>query len=94
MKRMLLIWGLVAGVLAGGCTVLEDRSGCPCYLTVDFTKVDKGVREWQMWLFTPEGELLYKDTVYRRSYQTPYTIEVPRSKKKRNPEKIWYSKGD
>ncbi len=81
MKRMLLIWGLMAGLLAGACTVLEDRSVCPCYLTVDLTKVDKGVREWQMWLFTPEGELLYKDTVYRRSYSAPYIIQVPRNKK-------------
>ena len=40
------------------CTVLEERSGCPCYLAVDLSKVDKSIREWQLWLFA--GEQHYK----------------------------------
>lgn len=60
------------------CRVFEDRTSCTSCLTVDFTNVDKGIREWQMWLFNDSGELIYKDTVYRRSYSTPYIVEVPR----------------
>lgn len=66
-------------LLLYGCTVFEERSSCPNYLTVDFTRVDNSIKEWQMWLFDGEGQLVYKDTVYRRSYSQPYTVEVPRS---------------
>ena len=62
------------------CTIFEERSGCPCYLTVDFSKVDKGIREWQLWLFDDDGGLMYKDTVYRRSYSSPYVVQVPRNR--------------
>lgn len=72
---------LLAGIFLYSCTVLEDRDPCPCYLEVDFSQVDKSIREWQMWLFSPEGKLLFKDTVYRRSYSSPYIVEVPRNTK-------------
>ena len=71
----------VAGVLLAGCTVLEERNVCPCCLTVDFSAVDNGIREWQMWLFSQEGEVIFKDTIYRRSYTSPYVVEVPRNSK-------------
>ena len=73
---------LMAGsIFLASCTVLEDRDPCPCYLEVDFSKVGKDIREWQMWLFTQEGKLLFKDTVYRRSYTAPYIVKVPRDSK-------------
>jgi hypothetical protein len=83
MKRgVLLYFGIMALALLGSsCTVLEERSGCPCYLTLDLTKIDKGIREWQFWLFTPDGEIMYKDTIYRRSYSSPYTVQVPRNRR-------------
>ena len=77
---IMLAGSLLAGIISlPGCTVLEDRDPCPCYLEVDFSQVDKSIREWQMWLFSPSGELLFKDTVYRRSYSSPYVVEVPRN---------------
>lgn len=80
-KRVLLYCRVISAVLLiSSCTVLEERSGCPCYLTMDFTKIDKGIREWQFWLFTPEGEIMFKDTIYRRSYSSPYTVQVPRDR--------------
>ncbi len=80
-KRVLLYcWAITALLLISSCTVLEERSGCPCYLTMDLTKIDKGIREWQLWLFTPEGEIMFKDTIYRRAYSTPYTVQVPRNR--------------
>lgn len=60
------------------CTVMEERGSCPNYLTVDLKGVDKSIKEWQMWLFNEEGELVFKDTIYRRSYSAPYIVEVPR----------------
>ena len=69
---------LLAFIGVCSCRVFEDRDVCNSYLTVDFTNVDKGIREWQMWLFNGAGELIYKDTVYRRSYASPYVVQVPR----------------
>ncbi len=60
------------------CSIYEDRSDCSSYLTVDLTNVDKGIREWQMWLFDGGGRLIFKDTIYRRYYSEPYIVQVPR----------------
>ena len=70
--------GAVLLMFGAGCNVLEDRSVCTSTLTVDLQEVDRTIKEWQMWLFNTEGELIYKDTIYRRSYGTRYTVEVPR----------------
>ncbi len=61
-----------------GCTVLEDRSSCQSWLTVDLLGVDKGIKEWHLWLFNDQGGLLFKDTIHRRHYTAPYVVEVPR----------------
>ena len=74
--KIALVLGLV---IIAGCTVLEDRDNCSCYLTVDFSGVDNEIKEWQMWLFSQEGEVMFKDTIYRRSYTSPYIVEVPRN---------------
>ena len=77
---MNLVCAFVAGaLLLGSCTVFENRDGCPNYLIVDLQEVDKTIKEWQMWLFDSEGTLLFKDTIFRRSYQEPYTVSVPRA---------------
>lgn len=60
------------------CRVFEDRDMCPSYLTVDMQGADRSIREWQMWLFNDNGEMIYKDTIYRRDYIYPYVVEVPR----------------
>lgn len=77
-KWKLPVISLLAFIGVCSCRVFEDRDVCNSYLTVDFTNVDKGIREWQMWLFNGAGELIYKDTVYRRSYASPYVVQVPR----------------
>ncbi len=64
--------------LSGSCRVFEDRDVCPSYLTVDLKDVDKSIRELQMWLFNEVGEMIYKDTIYRRDYSSPYVVKVPR----------------
>ena len=75
-----LICGFVAGAtLLGSCTVFEDRDVCPNYLVVDLQGVDKTIKEWQMWLFDDDGRLLLKDTIFRRLYQEPYVVSVPRA---------------
>lgn len=72
---MLLV---VVMALSGSCRVFEDRDVCPSYLTVDLKDVDKSIRELQMWLFNEVGEMIYKDTIFRRDYSAPYIVEVPR----------------
>lgn len=75
-----LIYIFLAGtILLGSCTVFEDRDRCPNYLTVDMREVDKTIKDWQMWLFDENGTLLYKDTIFRRSYREPYVVPVPRA---------------
>ncbi len=77
--KQILIYSVVLGlILLGGCTVFEDRDGCPNYLQIDLQEVDKNIKEWQMWLFNEEGTLILKDTIYRRSYSAPYIVQVPR----------------
>lgn len=80
------MWGI--GALLGAmlplmmlcsCTVLEDRSTCANYLSMDFSGVDNGIKEWQMWFFNGDGELVLKDTVSRSSYSSPYVVQVPRT---------------
>ena len=82
MKRnvMFLVCAVCVALCLDSCTILEERSGCPCYLTIDLTKVDKGIREWQLWLFDKDGEVMFKDTIYRRSYSSPYVVQVPRNR--------------
>lgn len=75
---LLRLMSLLAFVQICSCTVLEERDNCPSSLAVDFTGVDRGIKEWQMWLFNEEGELLLKDTIHRRSYSAPYIVQVPR----------------
>lgn len=60
------------------CTVFEDRDECPNYLAIDFKEVDNDIKEWQMWFFTEQGELVFKDTVSRSSYSSSYIVEMPR----------------
>lgn len=79
MLRGLLILTLLAPLFCC-CTVLEDRSDCPNYLTIDFTEVDRGIKEWQLWMFDKEDNLIFKDTIYRCSYASPYLVKVPRSR--------------
>ena len=79
-KVMFLAWAVCMVFYMESCTILEERSGCPCYLTVDLAKVDKSIREWQLWLFDNDGELMFKDTIYRRSYTSPYVVQVPRNR--------------
>ena len=75
-----LISGLLAGtIMLWSCTVFENRNVCPNYLSLDMREVDRTIKEWQMWLFDGNGALLHKDTIYRRSYQEPYVVPVPRT---------------
>ena len=69
---------VAAMALIAGCRVFEERDRCPSYLAVDMKGVDKSIREWQMWLFDEGGRMIYKDTIYRREYNSPYIVEVPR----------------
>lgn len=77
-RRFIIL--LLTGTLLYNCTVFEDRSGCPNYLTVDFSQVDSGIKEWQLWIFDNDDLLIFKDTIYRASYSSPYIVQVPRSK--------------
>lgn len=79
-KTLALYAAVLAAMFHAGCTVLEDRSSCPNWLVLDMQDVDSEIKEWQIWLFSSGGEFLYKDTIYRRSYSSPVTLEVPRRK--------------
>ena len=79
LSRFLVAVFMLGVAVLGGCTVFENRDGCPNYLVVDLQEVDQNIKEWQMWLFDGEGTLLFKDTIFRRSYLQPYVVQVPRA---------------
>lgn len=61
------------------CTsIFEERSDCPCYVTLDFSKTDPSIKRLELWFFGSGGELLVKDTLYSEQYEKPYNIELKR----------------
>lgn len=71
---------LLAAVLlsASGCSILEDRSDCPCSLTLDFTEVDTlEVGEVRIYAADDEASVLSVEAGSSQFYPE-YDISVPR----------------
>ena len=45
MNRILFVMWMVGMLLLSSCSVKEDRSGCPCWMTIDLSKVAESRRE-------------------------------------------------
>lgn len=58
-----------------GCSVKEDRTACPCRLTMDFSGVDTSV----VYDVAAAGGFMFKDTVSMADLPCSRLVEVPRS---------------
>ena len=71
---------LLAGVSLGqACSVKEDRTPCPCLLTLDFNCPDVPEARSVGLLVTSHGDLVWKDTVDVDRKRNGYSVSVPRS---------------
>lgn len=78
--------GKLAGLLAViaisltcSCSVKEDRRDCPCYLVLDFCRLDKSqIGNVGLCLQSGEG-FLFRDTVLPENFDNEYVVEVPRA---------------
>ena len=78
MKSTALITCLL---LLCSCTpeIWEDRSGCPSWFSLDFSKVDPNIKQLHIWFTDSDsGEMLLVDTVYSSQYDNYYEVELPR----------------
>ena len=65
--------------LSGCSGIFEDRSDCPCYLTLLLDGCDPSrVRNLHVWLFDSSGDILRRDTLYGGEYGNGYRVLVKR----------------
>ena len=76
---------LLAGLsvlLLGGCSVREDRSGCPCLLILDFSQpaAEAGVQDWEEVIWSVRSaDYLARDRIPSDALPPEYVVEAPRS---------------
>ncbi|MEG1290523.1 MAG: hypothetical protein RR919_09200 [Bacteroidales bacterium] len=77
MKNYLLIITLIS---LTSCTkfVWEDRSECPCILTLDLSNVDKNVSELHLWIFGEDNSILSRDTIAPDRFGGTYDVLIKR----------------
>ena len=65
-------------ILFLSCSIKEDRSGCPCRLVLDFSKVDTSVVTSVDMLVTASDGFVFRNTILDEELSSPYTVSVPR----------------
>lgn len=81
MSRILFLPPVVALTMLflSGCTsIFEERSDCPCYVTLDLSRTNPSIERLELWFFSSDGKLLAMDTLYSEEYKAPYNIELKR----------------
>lgn len=78
-------------ISCAGCSVKEDRGGCPCRLFLDFTEVDTmSVQSVELFVREDAGVLL-SDIVHKEEFGEDYIVSVPRTRLKLC---VWAGRGD
>lgn len=77
MVRGLVLCSLIA-VLISCSTIEEDRKGCPCWYTIDFSQVDTQIEKLYLWFFDQDGAPLLRDTLDSSQYGDIYEVELKR----------------
>lgn len=78
MRRNIIPAVLILAAVVQSC-ILEDRSGCPSYLTLDFSETPDSVSHIHLIIKQVNGRLL-SDTLYRRDFDSVYEIPVMRGR--------------
>lgn len=71
-----------------GCSVKEDRAGCPCHLLLDMDEVDKSVVEYAAVFLTGSDGFVFKELIDSQYFTGDYCIDVPKG-----PVTLWVSYG-
>ncbi|MEG2471524.1 MAG: hypothetical protein RSA75_09685 [Bacteroidales bacterium] len=80
MYKQLKIILILFSVTFVSCTkfVWEDRSECPCILTLDLSNVDKNVSELHLWIFGEDNSILSRDTIAPDRFGGTYDVLIKR----------------
>lgn len=73
--KLMMTMAVIASVLAAQSCILEDRTGCPTYLTLDLSSTPEEVGLIHLILEHEDG-ITYRDTVYRDGFLSGYEIPV------------------
>lgn len=57
-------------------SIMEDRSACPCFVTLDFSGTDTSIKRLDLWFLASDGEILARDTILKESYLLPYNVRL------------------
>lgn len=75
MRRVILM--LIGVAFIGGCSIKEDRTGCPCRLVLDFSGIDTNLVRSLNVLATLGGDVVFSDKVDMLDFGTEYVRNVP-----------------
>jgi len=70
---------VLAVVMAAGCSIKEDRSGCPCRLVLDFSEVDTSVVKSLELLGLAEDRTVFSDMLPCDEFRNEYVCDVSRA---------------
>lgn len=77
MGQIKTLTALVLTVVFVQACIMEDRSNCPAYLTLDFSETPEKVSEIHLFIEDSKG-YLFKDTLPANKFGIPYEIPVRR----------------
>ena len=77
MGQIKTLTALVLTVVFVQACIMEDRSNCPAYLTLDFSETPEKVSEIHLLIEDSKG-YLFKDTLPANEFGMPYGIPVRR----------------
>ncbi len=69
---------ILAALIISCTSIEENRNECPCWYTVDFSRVNPQIPALYLWFFDEEGRLLCRDTLSAFEYGQLYEVELKR----------------
>lgn len=79
MKLNDILGAMILFCVLAGCTVTEDRTKCPCLLTLDFSTIDTLLVPHVDVLLTSESGTLGRLSLDADTFMPEYLLDVPRS---------------
>lgn len=67
--------------ILAGCTVLEDRTECPCHMVLDFSATDTTLISSVQIRISDDFGVRYRDSLSAKMFMPEYAISVSRSEK-------------
>lgn len=70
----------VCAMICAGCSVKEDRTGCPCRLMLDFSEVDPSVVKSADFHLSASDGFIFTGAVEAGSFDDEVVVDVPRER--------------